>query len=440
MAPDQEIHVNAKFTTEGEGKLTKFIQNVKANIGGFKAGLNAGAEAIDVLTSKASRVGILVSAFKNFRAEFLTFLFAGIAIQRTFQNIAKSATSAFTKIMESNEMFGTAVQRLTMHWEFLKFVIGSAINQVLERLLPILLPIIQKITEWVQKNPRLTAAIIGLGIALGVLMVVGSQVALFFNGLVTLFTGPLMKSIAAMAGAGGFGSILTVLAAVTAAIIIFAALWQSNLGDIKGAFQDFKEIIFPGLESSFADMGSGMGNLWKALISLLKGETDDFGKFFGSAFLDVLRGTLKFFMTWIEQMVHGFVFLSDLIKDIFFKVILNFFIALIEKMVNFIFSQFRFLIGIASKLGNLLGFDVSSLDRARQLFQEVDFSSQRSAITNFANEASLRDRADPFIGAEASAARREIIDVVVNIEALGDPGQIADAVADILNREVKRIS
>ncbi len=118
---------------------------------------------------------------KRFKMEYLGLLFAGMAIKRLFSTIQRAAVTSFQKIMESNDMLGTAVQRLGVHWEYLKFTVGSAINRTLEPLMPMIMNIISVVSEWIQQHPILTGWIIFLGIALGTLLLIVGQVFLGLN-------------------------------------------------------------------------------------------------------------------------------------------------------------------------------------------------------------------------------------------------------------------
>jgi len=137
---------------------------------------------------KASK-GILklTEKMKQFSSQFagwaLSILFGGMLIQRTFTRMATSGIKAFTRILESSNIFGTAIQRLTVHWEFLKFTIGSVINSVLEPLMPRIIEIVSAVTEWIQTHPKLTAGLILAGIALGFLLFLVGSGVLLIKGL-----------------------------------------------------------------------------------------------------------------------------------------------------------------------------------------------------------------------------------------------------------------
>ena len=121
----------------------------------------------------------------RFRMEYLSLLFFGMQMSRMFSGVAESGTAAFTKIMESSGNFGTAVQQLAVHWEYLKFVIGSVINRYLEPLMPIIIRVINAIARWIEKHPKLTSDLVLLGTVLGsAIMLLALFQLTIFNGAI----------------------------------------------------------------------------------------------------------------------------------------------------------------------------------------------------------------------------------------------------------------
>lgn len=119
----------------------------------------------------------------TFQMEFLGIMFLGMQIQKTFSAMAKSAVSSFMKATEATTSSGQAVNALTASWELLKFSLGSAIATVLELLLPYLIPIITAISDWVQRNEKLSGGLILAGIALGGFLFLVGQMVLGVSSL-----------------------------------------------------------------------------------------------------------------------------------------------------------------------------------------------------------------------------------------------------------------
>lgn len=190
--------------------LTLASEKLKVSTARLQQGLstqglavNKAGRVFDKLTGRIRGTEKAMESAKKmthrFQMEMLSILFFGMFLQRVFLGIMRSAVTSFTKIMESNNILGTAVQRLGVHFEFLKFTIGSAINTALEPFLPLIINIIKGITEWVQKHPKLTTAIITFGLALGGAMMIFAIFKLGFDGILALFTGTkISKAISSL--------------------------------------------------------------------------------------------------------------------------------------------------------------------------------------------------------------------------------------------------
>ncbi len=129
----------------------------------------------------------MVNLKRMFLMTGLAILFAGMLIQRIAMGIMRSATGAFKKVMDTTNNSSYALKRLSAHWEFLKFSIGSAINKALEPLMPWLIKILSWASEWAQKHPeKVFKAIVG-AIVVGGTMIAGGSLLTFLSGMVTLF-------------------------------------------------------------------------------------------------------------------------------------------------------------------------------------------------------------------------------------------------------------
>jgi len=174
------------------------------------------------------------NAMKSFRMEFLGIMFAGMALQRLFTSIIKSTTATFTKIIESSNISGTAIQRLGAHWEYLKFTIGSVMNNALGPLMPMITRLITRFSEWSQKHPKLVGWIIILGAAIGMLLFVFGSIALALNSFVSFAKGPFGKGIGMMVKGlkklivGNFG-----LTSLKGLIVKVTAKWEAMVATMK---------------------------------------------------------------------------------------------------------------------------------------------------------------------------------------------------------------
>ena len=234
----QVIEIITEMKDKASGKMKAFSKTIKET----NTLTGRQTETFQQMSKKSKKLETQMvkttRGLKTFRMELLSILFFGMFIQRIFTGMARGAVTAFTKIMESNDMLGTALQRLGVEWEFLKFTIGSAINTVLERLLPIILPILNKLDEWIQKNPTLTATVILLGAALGFLMFFLATLNLGIGGMIQVL-GPLSFLFT------GTGlAVLSIVVAIGLLIAIFPKARSAFTGFIKTVGQVFKQLFF----------------------------------------------------------------------------------------------------------------------------------------------------------------------------------------------------
>jgi hypothetical protein len=112
----------------------------------------------------------------------MSIMFAGMAIQRTMSQITKFGTKAFNDISHSVEGTVTASDKLDGAMKYLGYTIGSAMEPVIEWLIPI----VDKVSEWVDANPKLTAGLITVATVLGTIAAVGGSLKLAYDGIVGL--------------------------------------------------------------------------------------------------------------------------------------------------------------------------------------------------------------------------------------------------------------
>lgn len=180
------------------------------------------------------------TGFRRFRMEFLSVLFFGMAIQRLFTGIARGAVNAFTKIIESSGIMTSALSKVTAYFTFLGFEVGRALDTALRPLLPIIWKIVNAVSKWIQKHPKLTSGIIGLGIALGGLMFILATFKLGMDGLVMILGGKagLLGILSALVSPVGL-----IAAALAAALVIG---WVFNKEGVQKKIDDIIQSIKAG--------------------------------------------------------------------------------------------------------------------------------------------------------------------------------------------------
>jgi phage-related protein len=165
-----EIKAFRNGMKQAETDLSKF------GTGAFKAGAMAKR-----LGNRIQQVG------QKFQMWALGVMFFGMLIQRTFLNIAKISLKTFKDIAGATSAQVQGLARLEAAWSFLKFSIGNAIATALMPLVPQIVAIVMRITDWINKNPELTAKIIAWGAAIGTVFFIIGSLVLGITALATMF-------------------------------------------------------------------------------------------------------------------------------------------------------------------------------------------------------------------------------------------------------------
>lgn len=267
-----------------------------------------------------------------FQGWALSIMFAGMAIERTFKSIAKTAISTFNEV--SSTMMGTttATTILSGTLKYLSFVVGQALNTVFAALLPYLLPIIDAITDWVQKHPKLTAAIVLGGLALGIfLKLMGMTVLVIANGLIPLFLGlkPIILAAFPAATLATFATALLILAGIVAVVI---ALWMSDLGGFKTFIIETFKILFVTVTEVFKDLWVFISSIFGFLVSVLKGDWDNAFKYLKNAFFALIRAILKLAIGLGMALTNLAIWVYNTIIDLALQVLLGGFLAITSKI------------------------------------------------------------------------------------------------------------
>jgi hypothetical protein len=203
----------------------------------------------------------------------MSIMFFGMAMKQTFTSIARYGLTTFKDITSTMEGATTQSTLLEGEMKYLGFVIGDALQPIIG----FLIPIISKISEWVENNPKLTASVIALGVALGTIFTVGGGGYLAYNGFKDFYTYINSKDWAA---AGD-----KVKSGLTIGAIVLSIKWA---GDAVESIKDgkFVDSLFESAASVMSAVGGyklwnkQKGGGWFMVIgAVLKGlATDDFIK------------------------------------------------------------------------------------------------------------------------------------------------------------------
>lgn len=222
---------------------------------------------------------------RRFQMHYLSVMFFGMNIQRTFMLMARSATQAYLKITEGQTSAAQSLIALSAGFTYLSFSVGEALGRFLEPFIPTILSIIESLSDWISQNETLVSGLIIFGIILGTLLFTIGTVRLGMMGLITLLgIGGMASSVATLGSAWewltikvavgsatmeiwlhhlsytllAFSSSLlgTALIGAAAAILLYLA-WENNLLGIKSLTYD----VFAGVARTLLIIVQGVINL-----------------------------------------------------------------------------------------------------------------------------------------------------------------------------------
>lgn len=225
----------------------------------------------------------VVKEAKRFKMEYLGIMFGGQMIQRTMGGILKSTTTTFLKVMQTAKGASTNIGKLSANFEYLKFTIGSVINQALGPFMPIIIRLLSWVNDWVQQNPGKVFWGIAGAFAAGSALAVGGAFYLFADALGKMITGKSMTELGGLPGIlkkiGAEALAHPVITAVALALATIAGLswaafnktpeaWESVKMNVKGLegpagrlLETFTELtgITEGLTPNMEDFAWMMG-------------------------------------------------------------------------------------------------------------------------------------------------------------------------------------
>ena len=144
------------------------------------------------------------------------------------------------------------------------------------------------IAEWIEQNPKLVAAIILGGAALGTFLAIVGTLVLAFAGLAQGWGAltPIIAAFGKVLAGLSTGTILIVIGALVLAIIFLKEAWENNLGGIQDYVQRWaKDII------------QILGLLWEGFKLAFGG--------IGDMLQAVMTGDLELFLTGLKSFASG---------------------------------------------------------------------------------------------------------------------------------------
>jgi hypothetical protein len=247
-----------------------------------------------------------------FRGYAMSIMFAGMAIQRTFDQIWVSGTKAFQEISHSVEGTVTQYDMLDGSVKYLQYTMGAA----LEPVVGMILPIIDALGNLIDKHPELFKWIFIVGSVLGALFTIGGAGALAIDGFLNLAIKLGFFQLTAEGAIIPTFTLAGALKALTATTIIGGIMllitWIYKLGEAMGGPLEFAKALASGIIKLIMllsgavwgiilEIKNGLDWLWNKLIDGLQWSIDQIEVLVNK----VIDGINKLFKTKIGDLDLG---------------------------------------------------------------------------------------------------------------------------------------
>lgn len=255
-------------------------KDFKKGMSQVRNGLTTTQYAIDRMRKPLKRLGATIERQRmGFQMWALGVMFFGMQMLRVFSRIAKSSFDTFEKVMgESINTAREGIMGLSASWEMLKFSIANAIASAIEPLVPMILNIIDAVSDWIERNPKLTAALVLLGIALGGIMFFVGQLVLFISSLMIFWVmwgsaiWTVIGYIASLIGSVGLGGLLLVIGLVMIAVAVLMSAWKKNWFGFRTIVIAVTKVIWNTIKVWLDTILEIFGLVWELIVALFTGE------------------------------------------------------------------------------------------------------------------------------------------------------------------------
>jgi len=246
-----------------------------------------------------------------------------------------------------------------------------------------------------------------------------------------LLKGPVgmaIKGFVTSIGSSGvaLSSFLATLGIIAAAIVIAVALWKTNFGGFRDFVTDTFGVLLETVKDVFGNIKDFVVHIWGALMALLSGDFDAFADHLKKAGQSILKAQLKLAVGLAMLFANVFIFMKNLANDVG-KLIVTGIVWAVEKAINFVIAKLNYLIGLYNRVMGVLGGNTIST------VGNVDFSGARDTIS-----AMMDKNKTDYLGRDEYNKASKMIDIVINVDAMGDPRAIAEKVAQVINQEVAK--
>jgi len=281
----------------------------------------------NTITNLDKQFKSLTKSQKTFNFNFLTFLFAGMMLQRVFGGALRSIIDSYKKMTGMNSEFNKGVLKLNASWNFLKFSIANALNS------PAVINGLQWLTDGLEtmadffaENEWAAQALLGtmaglfalgsISLFIGSLMQMGMMLDLLWKGILGIKTAWMAVSAFFATSAGA--SILAALGWIALAVGFIALTWRKDFDDLLGYLSTGFSILIDLMKSSVGVMVA----LFSGDIDALKAHAMNImvsltqlsvlvGEFLVRTLFKVMNTIVDSFITGWRQILSGFIYLVN---------------------------------------------------------------------------------------------------------------------------------
>ncbi len=328
---------------EAIDEATKTIQRITGELKGLENVAESGkqaTESFNKLTHATNKLGnslgLAKTETRRFKFEWLSLMFAGMALDRVFGGLARSVF----------EMFGIS-ESLASMWAIVLLPVIEPLANLLYGLMEIMMDL-----------PEPVKIVLGvfvlLAAAIGFILSAVGQAILGMGGLAIAFPGLWAKLVAGVSGV--FSAITGLFSWLWGLISGFVAWVAGALGVSFGAavaiivavIAAITALVFGGIEAwknNFLGFKDSIIKIWESIKQFIQG----FVQFFAGAW-NVIAGI---FTLNTEKIKAGFAMMGEGVKNIFISVA-NFVINVINTLVSLVISGLAQVVRAAQFIWNLV--------------------------------------------------------------------------------------
>lgn len=189
---------------------------------------------------------------------------------------------------EVQETMQEKLWRVNAQWENMKNTIGNALIPIVDKLLQAVTPIIEKISNWVEENPELTATIFGIITAVAWLTAVFSWLALALPAIMS-----------------GLSLLMWPIWLIIAWITALAVAWATDFGWIREKTAEIVDKISEIIKPRLDKIKAWWDEWWWVVIEVVKWLWSFVEDIFASAF-EIIWAWLDMFFQSIDVLLKLF--------------------------------------------------------------------------------------------------------------------------------------